>query len=519
MKRARTITVLLIAAGACGSALGQDALGDGRALDNSLSTQSRYNARRPSLADEFRFRNAIVTGNAPNGMSFRGDVGYTAPGEFSGLLGSNDLYAFRRDSLNSGLAGMGIRGAEALQMQFAMTTGARPPQNLMGTYSVPRSGGSTLAPITFNDPLHPEQAIQRAPELDETEGAGLTSLRAPSSFDANRGYQPMLLAWETPQEGQDWYGITASELRGVSRSELSLPENPAGRLDNAVAPELIENSYIKLMERLQLESQMLPPPVVPEDEVDQNKSSWQIRLEQLQRDYLLDLSAPKPIEPAPEGAGPSGAPPLPGQPAEGQLDPQTVDLLRSYGPPAKDFVAPDVNDVYGEHMRIGQKYFQEGRYFDAEERFAQALTIRPNDVVAQTARIHAQIGGGMYLSAALNLRTLILEQPPVVSARYDASLLPDAERLAEVVAALREGIAGAQGREVNGAMLRRARASGLLLAYIGFQTSDHEMTGEGIEAARAAIVQSTDPASDGDNKAEQRLLNLLDAVWGDRQAP
>ena len=103
----------------------QNALGDGRALDNNLSTRGRYNNARPSLRDELAFRNSVVTGNAPNGLSFRGDVGYRAPGEFTGQLGSNDLFSFRRDSLQSGIAGMGIRGTEALQYQLALTNKAK----------------------------------------------------------------------------------------------------------------------------------------------------------------------------------------------------------------------------------------------------------------------------------------------------------------------------------------------------------------------------------------------------------
>lgn len=524
MKHGFSISAVLIMAGACGSALGQNALGDGRALDNSLSTESRYNNARPSLADEFRFRNAVVTGNAPNGLSFRGDVGYLAPGEFTGQLGSNDLFSFRRDSLGSGLAGMGIRGSEALQMQFAMTTGGRPPRNLMGSYSVPRSGGTGLSPTTLNEPLVSEQPLQRAPELIEPEGASLTSLRAPSTFEANRGYQPMLLAWETPEIGQDWYGVTASELRGVTRAELTLPEAPSSRVDNAIAPERFETSFTALMDQQRIQSQELPAPVIPEGDP---RSPWEIRLDELRRELLPELGAPEapeaPVadpalgeggEPEDEGA----VPPMPEQPVIPEFDPLTIGVLRSRGEPSKDFVAPDVAGVYAEHMRIGQEYFRAGRYFDAEERFAHALTIRPNDVTAQSARIHAQIGAGMYLSAALNLRTLILEWPAVVSARFDGSLMPSGDRLVEVVAALREGVAGAIKNNPTGGSLRRARASGLLLAYIGFQTDDAQMVREGIDAARAAIAQ-TDDSGGTENLTERRLLDLIEAVWVDKQAP
>src|SRR5690606_33235959 len=119
----------------------QDALGDGTALDaNQQVGAGRINRPGPSIENELRFRNAIVTGNAPGGLSFRGDVGYTSPFEFRGELGSDTLFSYRRDSFYSGLAGMGIRGTEALQYQFALTTGSEPPPNLRGSLIASRSG-------------------------------------------------------------------------------------------------------------------------------------------------------------------------------------------------------------------------------------------------------------------------------------------------------------------------------------------------------------------------------------------
>lgn len=525
MRRTTTITAVLMAAGACGSAFGQDALGDGRALDNNLSTQSRYNARRPSLAEEFRFRNAIVTGNAPSGLSFRGDVGYLAPGEFMGELGSNELFSFRRDSLNAGLAGMGIRGSDALQLQFSMTTGGRPPQNLVGSYTVPRFGGAPtgLGPkgnALDGDTDGPIRMVE--PELVEPGGMLTTSLRSSSSFEANHGYQPMLLAREQPVEGEDWFGLTASELRGVSRSELTPREPQPGRIDNSIAPERFETSYTAMLERLNEQANQLPAPDAAETDT---RSPWEIRLEQLRQDMIEGLLAPQTedpaegAEPAPGEAAPDGA--APDDPAAGGedrfgFDQETLDLLRmGGGEPARDFVAPDIGGVYAEHMRMGQEAFAAERYFDAEARFAQALSIRSNDVSAQLARIHAQLGAGMYLSAALNLRTLMFEQPAIVSARFDASLLPEGERLSEIVSALREGVAEGEMDSPGAGSLRRARASGLLLAYLGVQTADEKLVNEGIRAARRAIDRAG--ADEPENRSDQRLLDLIEAVWTDNR--
>ncbi len=82
---------------AAGPAAAQNALGSGRALDANLNPASRgLNTAAP--AADFRARNLIVTDNVIGGRGFRGSVGYTSDGAFRGATGTDDLYAFRRDS-------------------------------------------------------------------------------------------------------------------------------------------------------------------------------------------------------------------------------------------------------------------------------------------------------------------------------------------------------------------------------------------------------------------------------------
>ena len=82
---------------AAGPAAAQNALGSGRALDANLNPASGgLNTAAP--AADFRARNLIVTDNVLGGRGFRGSVGYTAEGAFHGATGTDQLYAFRRDS-------------------------------------------------------------------------------------------------------------------------------------------------------------------------------------------------------------------------------------------------------------------------------------------------------------------------------------------------------------------------------------------------------------------------------------
>lgn len=87
----------VMAAFASAPALAQNALGDGRVLDaNPGQGTGGRNAR--VAAPDFRLRNLLVTGDVAAGRGFRQSVGYRAPSDFRGDLGSNDLFPFLADS-------------------------------------------------------------------------------------------------------------------------------------------------------------------------------------------------------------------------------------------------------------------------------------------------------------------------------------------------------------------------------------------------------------------------------------
>jgi hypothetical protein len=495
-----------------GLASGQNALGDGRALDNNLSVESRYNYQRPNLADEIRFRNAIATGNAPGGMSFRGDVGYLAPGEFSAELGSDELFAFRRDSMYSGLAGMGIRGTEALQFQFSLATGGRPPEGLLGSMTYLRDARPLGSPEPFaggpNDV--PTIGRQRPTEFEET-GTMMGALRSPSAYEVNRSFAPVLLGSETLESGET-VGLTASSLRGVRRVEMS--QGPTGadeRVYTAAGPlptTRIETSYLWLMEQYKTASGVEAAAGGPGSEEQPTIPEWQQRL----MDLRDGLNAPVvvPVEPAEPAAGTERSRLLD---APFRADAETVARLLAATKPVENFVPPDALGVYAEHMRAGQALMGGERYFDAEERFAHALTIRPGDVTAQAARMNAQIGAGMYLSAAVNLRTLMLSFPELSALKYERGLMPSAMRLTEVREQLRAYAALGENETPRLRDLRLARASGSLLAYIGFQSGDSALVTEGLSASRRALRFALDAEPTAEDDQDQRLLDFLEQVW------
>ncbi|MBX3324062.1 MAG: hypothetical protein KF757_13860 [Phycisphaeraceae bacterium] len=511
--RAQEMILGFVLVTCAGLAVGQDALGDGRALDSNLSTHSRFNYERPNLADEIRFRNAIATGNAPGGMSFRGDVGYRAPGEFSGQLGSDDLFAFRRDSMYSGLAGMGIRGTEALQFQFALSTGQRPPQGLVGSLTYGRGEGQYMNPQGVPSGVGDAATLARNPVADfEEQGTMMWALRAPSAYEVNRGYQPVLLGGEQVESGEV-VGVTASSLRGVRRVEMSSGPTGSDELVQTTAGAMpahrIETSYAALLERLRVQNEeaAAAAAAAPGEETIPD---WQRRLIEL-REQLMQPAVPAaPVEGETSGAV------RPGFEGPFRADAETVERLLRATAPVQGFVPPDALGVYAEHMRVGQTLLASGRYFDAEERFAHALTIRPGDVSAQFGRINAQIGAGMFLSAAVNLRTVLLSNPEVATTRYEGRLMPSGERLAEV----REQLMDHAGKVREGEQprlreLRLGRAAGALLAYIGYQTRDRGLLEDGLAASRRALKYSLDDSPTVEDGQDQRLLDFLEQVWSE----
>lgn len=451
----------VFAAALASSAGAQNALGDGSALDANRQVGSD-GKNRPvrNLEAEIRFRNAIVTGNAPGGLSFRGDVGYSAPGEFQGELSTDTLFEFRRDSLYSGLANYGIRGTEALQHQFALTTGSKPPTDLSGSLAILRAGGGSEADLMRKDPFDPSV---------ETTGESLWTLRSTSAFTSGRALQPVLLSVGDIGGGRV-ISFNASPLRAVwgEQFDLSVPAAPATTpAANAQAPN--RNGYADIMERLEAYNARLASP-----DPEATPQTWHERVRQM-LDQMYGTE---------EGGAPPATPPA-----------DALQLLREAPGTISALVPRDTTaeDFYTRQMKTAQEHLIADRYFTAEEWFTRALATRPGDEMAQVGRIQAELGAGLLLSAATNLRTLFREHPELIGAKYGDDLQPTPERRVELAAVLTEHI------DTDSVM---ATESALLLAYMGYQTDRREWLERGLAYMR-------------EHKDVESLFPLLVAVWGE----
>ena len=505
-----------------GQAQAQWAIGDGGALERNLRRGDSH--RIPigrDFAREFAFRNSIVTGNTPQGLRFRGDVGYLDAFEFRGTVGSELSDAFRRDALYSGLAGFGIRGIDALQYQYAMTTGSTPPVTLTGTLTTHRFGGgvyigaatATRQPGTTQGHVGALRPLAEVDPFVDDRGKGLWTLRSTSAYAASRSFRPSLLRmWSTP--GGNALVTTASALRGVETisigkleklrgmsPDMSLPGRPEPRQNNGAEPVLPGtppggdapmsgavptvrdiaglNFHAELLRRYEAYADSRYGRADPQSGAD----DWRTSIATL-RDYLG--------RPLPDFNAESGAV-EPSRVEPPTFLPKTLDLLRN-APGRIDSLVPDEADqidAFGLHMKAGEQLLADGRFFGAEERFTRALAQRPGDTIADAARIHAQIGAGLYVSAALNLRAHFEEHPETIGMRFSRRLLPQGARFSVVVAQLQDKVAGE--RSIRG-------ESALLLAYLGHQTQDAILMRQGLDAMERLLP-------------DDHLAPILRTIW------
>ena len=527
----------------------QNALGDGRRLDRSLSTQGVYNSPNSNRAfyDDVRLRNAVVTGNAAGGRSFRGDVGYTGGSDFRGNLGSEDIFTFRRDSsfspvLNSNSA---LRGIGGLQYQLGGTAGSG--KSATSNFGIGRDDGGLLvrragSGATGTDLLgtnasgerrRPTVGIGSRDDVDlradytDTRAlsptTGVGSLRSTSAYSTSQTFTPTLVGQRQEEDGSIT-SLTASSLRGVRAtnsggtgfgSQGAAQGTPSGAANRAATGQqnLQANTQNPALSRTATQSATPVAKTAYDALMEEYKSqtgttagtdpigmvdNWQTELDKMRGtlDGSYDpTTALLPADPTPQ--------PLPvdqAQPAPVRMYNQaTIDMITRRAKETDRFLVND--DVrlgaFGERMRRGERALADGRYFDAEEAFSTCLSIRPGDVSSAIGRIHAQIGAGMYLSAALNLRITLGEHPEVIGTWYGEDLLPAATRSDEIIAELRSNVESGD---------RLGFESAALLAYLSYQRGDKAGAMEGLDAVERLADAYGRPL-------DRRFVELVRRVW------
>jgi hypothetical protein len=506
---------------------------DGRMLERNTQVGGGSNTPRANMRDEVARRNALITGNAGGSRSFRGNVGYTAPGEFRGLLGSDETFAFRRDAssgstlLGGGYlsrdssGGLGTRrgGLVDTSLGFRNQPGlSGNGRQFTGTRVIDQGLGSTTVGVQAG----------KSGELNRVEASSLPGLK-PVGIGALPPSGAPARSKDTVAEPQERPGLLQDLNAGLRQGLEPQTERSDGRsagnlIENLNEPMATRTVYDELRERMRDQgdaSEALPPteaapeagPTLPGARTG-TVDPWEERLAKLRaRLRTEENSLPTGKEKKQltrkesmlAGLREREAAEAAERAKREEIDKKTLEMIRQAGGEASQFVDPATGerDPFAQLMTRGQRALGEQRYFDAEELFESAVAMRPDDPTATSARLHAQIGAGLYRSAAATLRNVLANAPELTGMRYTGATIPAKERLVSIAAELRSLINEARDVGVD-----PDPSHALLLAYLGWQTADDATVREGLDILRTISAKAF-----AESGKRDPLLPVLEGVW------
>lgn len=497
------------------------AMGGGNLLDSNTQVGSgRSNSAMTPV--DYKARNLLVTGNVAGGRGFRGSVGYTADTDFRGSAGSDDTFRFEADSAYSNVV---FNSSSMARDRFLVAQG-------LGAFeyrreSTPIGVDQQRAAMDQPDSRMRLDRANTAMALgrlnleageDRTVATGTGRGGEPIRYIVSplRGLQTETLTDPLVRSGLSLYeqararqeiaaGIAKPEdfnprARAVERGMLDTQIKPTDTAEvSRVQTQFFSQGYLDILKSVDTaaarktgdESATLDRVKRDLDEMTKPRLPGQIDLDKI--DAEKEREAKEAAERQPADATPPSDGVQPGQ-GTGKNDPllqptdreadreedrekirgklmtveEMAEVLR-HGKKVTSLGREEQRRV-SELTRLGEASLKAGDYFAAERRFLQAQDYRTGDPLIEVGMAHAQLGGGLYLSASLTLRNLMKAHPELIDTRYDPALLPTATRLESAIALIRDRI----GRGEDQANY------GFLLAYIGHQTGDKALVEEGL---------------------------------------
>lgn len=505
------ITSLSLCLALTPTALAQNALGSGNALDANTGINTRgKNANTPKT--DFRARNQLVTGNVVGGRGFRGTVGYRAAGDFTGELGANDLFDFRAASALS----------SASVVSSSMTFEKLRFGQYLGLIEYRREGfAENLGSVLSNDIFPKSMGIDSRLRLDQH--AADTAMH--SLIEA--GVQPDIIGILKDEEDRSFAAI-ASSVRGIQLQPVQAAYQAIGltsfdmaRLREDVAsgqavgiigdrfdPRITSifastqragSGLIDTRIEVANKDNRLEPTAygdyrnimerIAERYADRKYQGMDLNndlLQELDRDLQQLRDQNDEILPLDEN------------PDEVETEDNGIFINKNlselrnalrHGQYVKALSSEDQNR-FNELIAQAEKQLRAGEYFFAERQFRKALRFTPGHPLATAGLANAQLGAGLYIPAGLTLRSLMIKNPEMIDVRYEHGILPNNVRLNSAIASLRNRFT--EKRDLN--------SIAFLYAYIGHQIKNKEIVSQGL-----AIMTETDP--------DDQLLILLKAVW------
>ncbi len=520
---------------AIGSAHGQDALGSGNALDADLGAGSGPPARASTL-QIYRDRNLVVTGNVAGGRGFRGSVGYAAVDDFRGEVGSDDLFEFRSGSAFSSIPFI-TRGRTEQRLRYGRDLGLIEYRRAAAGATARTLGERQTGVARL---LDAQLRLDRLSRSSSSAG-GVEASAEPRiigmSYDAMG--VPLVISTSSLRGMQVVPALADVRLVGLSTYDLLRlrQDAAAGRTTRSVG-DPFETSF----SNLRVIGVGIEPPVVDDRIVTEvaddrlgrdQQPDYQKILQRIAERYAeaedVDLTlGPQLLRhldeefeglrrrlfggPDEEGAAPDAPPsadlstepppavrapvlelgfaPRPDvERARPELGTVDLGLILRHDRQVAQLSGADQSRV-DELLATAEERLRKGEYFLAERRFGRVLRFTPGHPLATAGMAHAQIGAGLYASAALNLHNLLRHHPEMIDVKYDQALLPNRTRLRTAIEEVR-----------SRSDARYDRAShGFLLAYLGHQLDDSALLEEGLRIMAEAAPEDV-------------LLPLLERIW------
>lgn len=205
---------------------------DGRRLDNNLRAGSGgYNAPQVTNTPG-AYADALVTGNVEGLAAFRGDVGYRAPSEFRGQLGSDDLFDFTRRSFGANYGSFSPYTTGRNQAWARSYRGDAPVGRYDSAPIVLRSGtGTSVGRVGGNYAYYSDRVDIRRTDVGAL--TGFRNAREQIGLAASEvAYQPQTLGVSQDAEGR-LLEVRISPLTGITRAQLPGERRIAASRDQA----------------------------------------------------------------------------------------------------------------------------------------------------------------------------------------------------------------------------------------------------------------------------------------------
>ncbi len=395
-----------------------------------------------------RSGNLVVTGNVGGGKHFRGFVPYNAVTDFGGSLGSSTVNSFLRRSFDP--AGSGYYTGKVVPYYSQRGT---------VTTTIPGRAKVFSPPITnIKGPVGQGITMRRAQELPEADSgvydfrfrpmsATAKELEKVIAIDTEKQRRAKELAAEKYQEQmkqfqQDLERVSdgAAELEQkltVKEERLGLPAKPEAGEDmpqvfesQEPEEEIGKDKQIDIFERMKQQVGDLQN--VFEPQIERREEQEASDKEKKAGKDEGRISTGRKLE-AEEGFREKNLRRRDSV-LEGLTEKELAIKAETILGEHKTF-ASFSNDKFNRHLRAGEDYLEQGKYYRAADAYTLASIYKPSDPLAYAGKSHALFAAGEYMSSALFLSRALEIFPEYTRFKIDIEgMLGDRDNLESRVA-------------------------------------------------------------------------------------